>query len=128
MTFESFMEFDQKVLLCRTYGHSWSEEKTKLEPDGITYLPGFRLRLRCDRCKKRREDVISENTGDLLSRSYTEPKGWKKPPSVGPLRAPFRLELMRRRSQLSQPPIINKLEDLFTPGTLSESVKPPDER
>lgn len=56
---------------CRTFGHSWDITTPKKRP-----VTGVVLALRCTVCGMLREDTVSRTTGELFTRSYTQPSGY----------------------------------------------------
>lgn len=58
------------------------------------------LSMRCERCDRERRDVISLNTGDVVSRRYIAPPGYVKyARDERPTMAEFRLLLLTERAK-----------------------------
>lgn len=57
---------------CRSLGHAW-------DPIPVTKPPpwGVALDLRCEHCATVRRDIVSPTRGEVLSRSYSHPDGYK---------------------------------------------------
>jgi hypothetical protein len=84
---------DAAMVRCRTYGHGWDE----WTPVGMRKPPwGFRLSLRCVRCGTERHDIIDAN-GDVSSRKYYYPDGYKMTRDERPTRPQFRLLLLKEQ-------------------------------
>ena len=79
-------------LRCQTLGHAWDDY------DDSDWTPtwGVGLALRCLRCGTSRRDIINAN-GDLGSRSYVYPDGYKYGKGERPSRGDFRLMLIQKR-------------------------------
>lgn len=86
---------------CRHLGHSWDDiPVTKKPPFGVY------LWFRCVRCTTERHDIIQgHSNGDLLSRKYHYPDGYKvqrdERPSIEELRV-HQLKLGKRRRRGDQ--------------------------
>jgi len=67
--------------------HSWHEtDSTWFEgSDGTPFT------IRCERCDTERRDVLGTNTGDLVSRHYIYPTGYRIDPAARPKIVDFRL-------------------------------------
>ena len=57
---------------CRSLGHSWDAIPVTNPP-----AAGVALDLRCEHCGMLRRDILSRYTGQVLSRRYTQPDGYK---------------------------------------------------
>lgn len=76
---------------CKTYGHSWDEYNARYAdaaPRGTD-----RLTLRCTRCGTTRHDTFDKVTGEVETRKYVYPSGYKEAVGVKPSRAALRLML-----------------------------------
>ena len=82
---------------CRHLGHSWDDIPVTQRPPWGVYMW-----FRCVRCTGERHDIINQFTGDLMSRKYYYPLGYKltrdERPSIEELRQ-FQLKLNRRRNR-----------------------------
>jgi len=78
-------EFNQ----CRTFGHAWYETEADVKP-----LFGYYMWFRCERCGTIRMDTVNNN-GDLGSRSYRYPEGYKYAGNIS--RADFRVRVLSYR-------------------------------
>ncbi len=78
---------------CKTYGHSWDEFRStgSTRPANLT--------LRCTRCSMQRYDTVSPVTGELVSRSYDRPPGFR---TARLARSDLRVELLRRLKKRSR--------------------------
>ena len=79
-----------RFVRCRAFGHQWEPIEATRKP-----LFGFYAKLRCVDCGAERNDIVSRR-GDLLSRSYTYPEGYRN--MVG-TRADHRLSIIRDRAR-----------------------------
>src|SRR5204862_332073 len=79
---------------CGTYGHAWFEA----DSDWRTEV-GVPLTLRCERCMTERRDAVSRSTGELVSRHYVYPEGYRYSAGTRPSRDGFRLALLALRTQ-----------------------------
>jgi hypothetical protein len=79
-------------LLCRTISHSW---RHAIDPNLDRPMEGWRFSLQCTRCKTRRHDVISHDTGELLQRRYVHPDDYDIGERV--TRSELRVEIGRRQ-------------------------------
>jgi hypothetical protein len=60
------------MLTCQTIGHAWYEAEANRRPAfGVLWV------LRCERCTAQRDDLVDRN-GDLLSRAYQYPDGYRE--------------------------------------------------
>jgi hypothetical protein len=80
---------------CRHLGHSWdSIPVTQRPPWGVS------MWFRCERCTTIRYDIINYFSGELMSRRYSWPDGYKmatgEKPSVEELRR-YQFKLDRKR-------------------------------
>lgn len=57
---------------CRTVGHAWTSIEMEKSPSF-----GMAIDFFCTRCTTHRRDVISQHTGELLSRYYRHPEEYK---------------------------------------------------
>lgn len=57
---------------CRTLGHAWDTATPQRTP-----AFGVLMALRCVSCGMGREDILQPGTGELLSRSYQRPDGYR---------------------------------------------------
>jgi len=70
---------------CRSLGHSWDAVPvTKPAPYGVA------LDLRCEHCHTERRDILSRYSGQLLSRQYRHPDGYKDTSEDGHTRSDWR--------------------------------------
>lgn len=80
---------------CRHLGHSWDDIPVTQRPPWGVYLW-----LRCERCTTERHDIINQFSGELMSRKYHYPEGYKlsrdEKPSIEELRQ-YQLKLSRKR-------------------------------
>ena len=74
---------------CNTIGHAWYDY------DNSNWTPQFGepLVLRCERCGSERRDTIGA-AGQVITRSYYHPEGYKYSKGTKPSRAEFRLMLL----------------------------------
>lgn len=84
---------------CRAFGHSWEEIPAARKPEFGVYVW-----LRCTRCTMERHDIINPFNGDLLSRAYDAPDGYRlsrdEKPNVNTLRILI-LRFRRRQKKAS---------------------------
>jgi hypothetical protein len=59
---------------CRTIGHAWD---AFIPHDKRAPQFGARVSLRCLRCSMERHDLVNRITGDIVSRSYDAPDGYR---------------------------------------------------
>lgn len=75
---------------CRTLGHGWEPKNTSARDD----KPGtVALVVRCMRCGTTRRDWNQNTTGELASRSYDYPTGYRTAKEDTPTRSELRLHL-----------------------------------
>lgn len=60
------------MLQCKAVGHDWEDIEATRAPEF-----GFYLQLRCTGCGTKRYDIVNR-WGELLSRSYQYPEGYKE--------------------------------------------------
>lgn len=77
---------------CGTYGHAWFEADSDWNTD-----KGTPLTLRCERCMTERRDAIHPSTGELVTRRYAYPDGYRYSAGERPDRDHFRLALIALR-------------------------------
>lgn len=83
---------------CRLLGHAWHDVPSDWTPEF-----GFPITVRCERCNMERRDSCSTTTGDLMSRRYTYPVGYRIPRDVEkPTRSDFRLWFHREQRRRSK--------------------------
>lgn len=91
------MPSSTKYYECRHLGHSWDQIPSTERPPWGVYLW-----LRCTRCTMLRKDIINQFTGELMSRKYDQPIGYRmskdERPSIEELRK-HQLNLGRRRAK-----------------------------
>ena len=63
---------NSQFLMCRTFGHAWF-----VIPGTRGALGGDPMWIRCERCDAERHDSISFVTGEVMSRSYVYPDGYR---------------------------------------------------
>lgn len=61
-----------QYLMCRTFGHAWF-----IIPGERGRLGGDPMWIRCERCDTERHDSVSFATGDVMSRNYVYPEGYR---------------------------------------------------
>lgn len=77
---------------CNTLGHSWDDyDSNWAAPSGTAPLT-----LRCQRCGTERRDTI-DSYGDLVTRSYSYPEGYRYGRGERPSRSDFRMVLLQER-------------------------------
>lgn len=80
---------DQAYVECRTFGHAWYQHEGNVQ-NGVTPVL-----LRCERCTTVRYDEYGSNTGDLVSRSYQYPDGYKNATATkGKTKSDWRLSFL----------------------------------
>lgn len=89
------MNYNIKHAECRAFGHAWEMVKSGRRPQF-----GRLLTLRCLRCTGRREDILSQFSGEVLSRSYRMPEGYSMSLEDGMTRAEWREHLANRYKKL----------------------------
>lgn len=77
---------------CKTLGHAWDEYNPR---DGGGGATRWRLTLRCSRCSTTRHDDLDAR-GEVVSRQYAYPDGYRDPVELKPSRAALRLMLVKR--------------------------------
>lgn len=82
----------QGFLRCNTYQHAWDEYENS------DYRPKFGTPfvLRCERCGTERRESWGRH-GELLSRYYRYPRGYKYAKGERPTRPDFRVMLLTQR-------------------------------
>lgn len=73
---------------CRTFGHSWGDIETGLDPK-----VGWGIQLTCGRCTATRNDVV-DGHGSLVHRHYRYPQGYRDPDRWN--RNAWRMQFLRR--------------------------------
>lgn len=71
---------------CRLFGHAWHPVPSDWTPE-----IGSPITVRCERCDMERRDTCTRDTGELMSRRYTYPVGYRIPRAETPTRSEFRL-------------------------------------
>jgi len=81
-----------QFIRCNTIGHAW------FDYDNSDWKPswGDPLVLRCERCGTERRDTIGGG-GQIISRQYFHPPGYKYARGTKPTRAEFRRLLLEER-------------------------------
>lgn len=69
-------------LRCRSFGHAWDDRSGTTNWKAM-YLFGAQVTLRCIRCNTRRRDIWSTASGQLISRQYEYPDGYKDGATMG---------------------------------------------
>lgn len=91
------MPTPDEFLECRHLGHNWDDIPVTQRPPWGVYIW-----YRCTRCTGERHDIINQFSGDLMSRRYYYPDGYKmtrdERPSIEELRK-HQLKLHRRRDR-----------------------------
>ena len=89
-------KLDDSFLDCRDLGHSWAEySDEEIKDNGWTAPFGWLRVFMCPTCDTRRFDVIDAR-GEIGHRRYEYPSGYMLVKHT-PAKAPFRVELARRR-------------------------------
>ena len=76
---------------CRALGHQWDS----FQPLQRKAAWGTLLSLRCVRCGKERFDTV-DSLGNLSTRSYNDPPGYKISGGISYGRSELRVEMFRR--------------------------------
>jgi hypothetical protein len=94
-TMSRSLDTREQYVRCRTIGHAWFDVPSEWSSDF-----GMPLTVRCERCGMERRDAISQATGELVTRHYTQPPGYKyTKDDPAPARSQFRLMLLALRSR-----------------------------
>lgn len=83
-------------LTCRLLGHAW-DEHSPIDQRRPEF--GVAMHWRCIRCTMVRRDLVSSVTGDLLSRSYYQPEGYKMTAEERPRAIDLRLMAVKERGE-----------------------------
>lgn len=80
--------------LCKGINHPWDRvDAPELGPP----VMGWRLSLRCLRCRSERHDLISPVSGEIMQRRYIYTPGYLGPKGSGrPIRADLRQAMFER--------------------------------
>lgn len=96
--------------LCRTLGHAWDQ----FYPDDMgTPLYGWRLSLRCTRCRSERHDIVDQH-GRINARRYIYVEGYHMSRDETPTRDELRAAMYERiRVKLNKAHAIGSFEHLI---------------
>ena len=84
---------------CDTVGHAWEETMDSTWRSEM----GIPLTLLCQRCTDQRWDVIDPATGDVVSRRYVKPDGYKGySKGERPSRSQFRIMLLSTKIEAAR--------------------------
>jgi len=87
--------------VCRLLGHMWH-----IVPSDWVPQYGEPMTARCERCDIERRDSVQRNTGEVIGRRYTYPKGYQfskdgDGPDL-PTRTDFRLAWLEQHIKLAK--------------------------
>lgn len=88
-------ENQSAYIRCRTLGHSWHDYDSNWKSSF-----GTPLTVRCERCGMERRDTVAYFSGELITRHYTQPPGYKyTKDDPTPTRSQFRIMLLAIRNK-----------------------------
>jgi len=71
----SVVDYPVEFLKCRGFHHSWDDSSGPANPPRLQF--GTHFWWFCSDCTMYRLDVVSRDTGELLWRTYIQPKNYK---------------------------------------------------